>query len=58
MGFSTVSGHLIAGEERFSIEFSAEDSNVWLDLYSVSRGAGLLGKVSRKCFQVICVTEI
>lgn len=45
-GFSTVRGHLIAGEERFSVEWRAEDSTVWLDLYSVSRGSGVLGKVN------------
>lgn len=45
MGFSTVLGHLIAGEERFSVEFRERDSTVWLDLYSVSKGSGLLGKV-------------
>ena len=45
VGFSTVFGHLIAGEERFSVEFREEDSTVWLDLYSISKGAGVLGKV-------------
>ncbi|CAM9641553.1 unnamed protein product [Scytosiphon promiscuus] len=46
VGFSTVYGHLIQGEERFSIEFREEDSTVWLDLYSISRGAGVLGKIA------------
>ena len=45
VAFSTVVGHLIEGEERFSVEFREEDSSVWLDLYSVSRGSGVLGKV-------------
>lgn len=45
MAFSTVVGHLIEGEERFSVEFREQDSSVWLDLYSVSRGSGVLGKV-------------
>lgn len=45
MGFSTVFGHLMEGEERFSVEFREQDSTVWLDLYSVSRGHGILGKV-------------
>lgn len=45
MAFSTVVGHLIEGEERFSVEFREQDSSVWLDLYSVSRGSGILGKV-------------
>lgn len=45
MGFSTVFGHLMEGEERFSVEFRDQDSTVWLDLYSVSRGHGILGKV-------------
>jgi len=47
VAFSTVVGHLIEGEERFSVEFREQDSSVWLDLYSVSRGSGVLGKVGR-----------
>eukprot|EP00903_Cladosiphon_okamuranus_P014474 g13426.t1 len=46
VAFSTVAGHLIEGEERFSVEFREHDSSVWLDLYSVSRGSGVLGKVA------------
>ncbi|CAM9491168.1 unnamed protein product [Ectocarpus sp. 4 AP-2014] len=46
LGFSTVVGHMIEGEERFSIEFREQDSTVWLDLYSVSRGSGVLGKIA------------
>ncbi|CAN0132371.1 unnamed protein product [Pylaiella littoralis] len=46
VAFSTVVGHMIEGEERFSVEFREQDSSVWLDLYSVSRGSGVLGKVA------------
>lgn len=42
---STVVGHLIEGEEWFSVEFREQDPSVQLDLYSVSRGSGILGKV-------------
>lgn len=53
MAFSTVVGHLIEGEERFSVEFREQDSSVWLDLYSVSRGSGVLGKVG--CYPNVVV---
>ncbi|CAM9093683.1 unnamed protein product [Chrysoparadoxa australica] len=43
--FSTLTGHLLAGEERFTVEL-AKDGSVWLDMYSVSRGAGVLGTVA------------
>ncbi|CAM9148160.1 unnamed protein product [Laminaria digitata] len=46
VGFSTVFGHLMEGEERFSVEFRDQDSTVWLDLFSVSRGHGILGRLS------------
>lgn len=49
VGFSTVFGHLMEGEERFSVEFRDQDSTVWLDLFSVSRGHGILGKVGLIC---------
>lgn len=55
MGFSTVIGHLVAGEERFSVEWREDDSSVWLDLYSVSTGKGVLGKVG-PCLRCIACT--
>lgn len=32
------------------MEFRKDDSTVWLDLYSVSRGSGVLGKVGHPSF--------
>ncbi|CAM9803357.1 unnamed protein product, partial [Discosporangium mesarthrocarpum] len=46
LGFSTLVGHLIEGEERFTVEWWEEDDSVWLDLLSVSRGSGILGMLS------------
>mmetsp|Transcript_2253 Transcript_2253/g.3210 ORF Transcript_2253/g.3210 Transcript_2253/m.3210 type:complete len:248 (-) Transcript_2253:41-784(-) len=46
ISISTLKGHLISGEERFSVEMCFEDGSVWLDLYSVSRGAGVLGTIA------------
>jgi uncharacterized protein (UPF0548 family) len=47
IGFSTVKGHLLAGEERFGVEWRQDlDDSVWLDLWSVSRGSEVLGRIA------------
>ena len=45
--FTTLSGHLLAGEERFGVEWNkGGDDSVWLDLWSASRGSGILGRIA------------
>eukprot|EP00611_Tribonema_gayanum_P001391 TRINITY_DN1100_c2_g1_i1.p1 TRINITY_DN1100_c2_g1~~TRINITY_DN1100_c2_g1_i1.p1 ORF type:complete len:309 (-),score=29.94 TRINITY_DN1100_c2_g1_i1:611-1498(-) len=50
IGFSTLQGHMITGEERFTVEWHAEDDSVWLDLFSLSRGSEPLGRL---CMPVV-----
>jgi len=42
---STRKGHLIKGEERFRIIYN-DDKSVQFDLYSFTKGAGLLGTIT------------
>ena len=44
IAYSTVSGHLISGEERFRVVL-AENDDVIFDIYSFTKGAGGLGKL-------------
>lgn len=45
IAFSTIHGHLLEGEERFRVDLD-RDGGVYLDMYSYSRGHGLLGKLA------------
>lgn len=38
-GHTTLSGHQIAGEERFSVEWDRSDDSVWYEIYTLSRPA-------------------
>lgn len=42
--YSTLQGHLMAGEERFRVTLDAND-DVHFELFSYARGAGVLGKL-------------
>lgn len=44
--FSTVRGHLIAGEERFRVVHDLTSDKVSLELYSFTRGDGLTGAIA------------
>lgn len=41
-GGGTLQGHLLAGEERFSIEWDKEDDSVWYEILSFSKPAHFL----------------
>ncbi|XP_031484385.1 UPF0548 protein At2g17695 isoform X2 [Nymphaea colorata] len=43
-GSGTLRGHLLAGEERFSVELD-EDNKVWYEIFSISKPAHLLSFV-------------
>ena len=47
VGFSTLSGHLIAGEERFRVIYNKDDGSVKFTMFSFTKGAttgpGILG---------------
>jgi uncharacterized protein (UPF0548 family) len=45
IGYSTVKGHLIAGEERFRVSLMNDDSVVF-EIYSFTKGAGLFGTLA------------
>ncbi|GLJ24874.1 hypothetical protein SUGI_0475720 [Cryptomeria japonica] len=45
-GSGTLQGHLLAGEERFSVELD-EDDNVWYEILSFSRPAHVLSFVAQ-----------
>lgn len=45
IAFSTIRGHLLEGEERFRVDLDRE-GGVYLDMFSYSRGHGLLGKLA------------
>lgn len=45
-GSGTLKGHLIQGEERFSVEWSRKDDSVWYEVYSFSRPGNILSTVS------------
>ncbi|CAM6087208.1 unnamed protein product [Calypogeia fissa] len=44
-GGGTLRGHLLAGEERFAVEWNKEDDTVWYDIYSFSKPAHFLSIV-------------
>lgn len=48
MAHTTLQGHQISGEERFSIEWDARDDSVWYEIFTVSKPATLLSKIG--CF--------
>uniref|UniRef100_A0A061RK60 Upf0548 protein n=1 Tax=Tetraselmis sp. GSL018 TaxID=582737 RepID=A0A061RK60_9CHLO len=39
-------GHLLAGEERFSVEWHKDDDSVWYEIYTFSKPAHLLSKAT------------
>ena len=41
----TLAGHLLAGEERFTVEL-AGDGSVWYDIYALSKPACLLARLA------------
>jgi uncharacterized protein (UPF0548 family) len=45
IAYSTVEGHLIAGEERFRVSLMSNDDVVF-DIYSFTKGSGLLGTLA------------
>ncbi|CAK0753815.1 hypothetical protein CVIRNUC_002249 [Coccomyxa viridis] len=46
LGQTTLEGHSLAGEERFSVQWCKEDDSVWYEIYAVSRPATLLAIAS------------
>ncbi|EIE23935.1 hypothetical protein COCSUDRAFT_32909 [Coccomyxa subellipsoidea C-169] len=46
LGQTTLEGHSLAGEERFSVQWSKEDDSVWYEIYAISRPATLLALAS------------
>lgn len=48
LAHTTLQGHQISGEERFSVEWDAKDDSVWYEIYTVSKPATLLSKIG--CF--------
>ncbi|CAD7696611.1 unnamed protein product [Ostreobium quekettii] len=45
IGGGTLKGHLIAGEERFAVEWNKQDDSVWYEIYSFSRPSHMLSYV-------------
>jgi uncharacterized protein (UPF0548 family) len=45
IAYSTVEGHLIAGEERYRVSLMSNDDVVF-DIYSFTKGSGLLGTIA------------
>ncbi|KAK9906596.1 hypothetical protein WJX75_004704 [Coccomyxa subellipsoidea] len=45
-GQTTLEGHSLAGEERFSVQWCKEDDSVWYEIYAISRPATLLALAS------------
>ncbi|CAL8462562.1 g2095 [Coccomyxa elongata] len=43
---TTLEGHSLAGEERFSVQWCKEDDSVWYEIYAISRPATLLALTS------------
>ncbi|BDA46429.1 probable UPF0548 protein At2g17695 [Coccomyxa sp. Obi] len=43
---TTLEGHSLAGEERFSVQWCKEDDSVWYEIYAVSRPATILALAS------------
>ena len=46
LAYSTLKGHLIAGEERFRVTHSASSDEVLFEVHSFTRGSGLLGSLA------------
>ena len=47
LAYATVDGHLIAGEERFRVEYGADrGGDVVFSVYSFTRGAGVVGTLA------------
>jgi uncharacterized protein (UPF0548 family) len=46
IAFSTVNGHLLAGEERFRVVYDKATDQVKFDMYSFSRPANVLGLIA------------
>lgn len=44
--YGTVPGHLLAGEERFLVQWDRDEGSVWYDLRAVSRPSGLTGRLA------------
>ena len=44
---TTVAGHQISGEERFTVEWRKDDDSVWYEVYTVSKPATLIAAVAR-----------
>jgi len=42
----TLRGHMLAGEERFAVEWNADDDSVWYDVLAFSRPGSALAQVS------------
>ncbi|KAK9820593.1 hypothetical protein WJX72_012042 [[Myrmecia] bisecta] len=45
-GQTTLDGHVIAGEERFTLEWHHDDDSVWYDIFTISRPATALSLLS------------
>lgn len=46
IGFSTLYGHLLSGDERFCVLYNEETEEVSFDMFSFSKGCGILGTLS------------
>jgi uncharacterized protein (UPF0548 family) len=46
IGFSTLHGHLLSGDERFCVLYNDETEEVSFDMFSFSKGCGILGALS------------
>ncbi|HBL42463.1 MAG TPA: DUF1990 domain-containing protein, partial [Planctomycetaceae bacterium] len=44
--YGTLPEHAECGEERFQVEWQADDDSVWYDLYAFSRPQQLLSKIT------------
>jgi len=44
--YGTLPGHLLAGEERFLVQWDREEGSVWFDLLAVSRPSGPAGRLA------------
>jgi uncharacterized protein (UPF0548 family) len=46
IGFCTLQGHLIDGEERFRVKMDEENGDCYYVMYSFTKGSGILGKIA------------
>jgi len=44
---TTVAGHQISGEERFTVEWNKENDSVWYEVYTISKPATLIATVAQ-----------